>query len=123
MASDPRSVLERCLADHPRDDVEVGPEPVRWQAHSPYLNATTAESVDWFYPIQDMDPEGVKRLADDGVGFVVYVYGRIEFVDFMQHLRVLHFAFRNHGTVANGKWCAMVPCRFGNRYEDRGKQP
>lgn len=101
--------------------------PMRWTFHSPYLNATSAESIDWFYPmITHLGPgvglDDLKRVMQYPKNVVIYCYGRVEFIDYMRRKRILHFAYRNHGGIELGSPCEMIPLPFGNDYEDCGQQ-
>ena len=116
------------IGPHPQPKLYgVGPTPYDYRMHKPFINRGGAESIDWFFPLLpiqgDVDAAAdIAKLVADPVHTVVFVYGRIEFFDFLQRERILHFAFRNHGAIKIGEGCEMYPLPFGNHYEERAKQ-
>lgn len=101
------------------------PQPFRYDFHGPFVNAGCREQIDWFYPMGAPDPDAPQKIAQLLAGnAALFLYGRVEFVDFQRRRRVLHFAYRNHGRVGLEPKCEMTPLPFGNTYEDRGiEQP
>jgi hypothetical protein len=109
----------------PDDPNEIGKEPVRDSHHPPYINVDREERVQWFFPDDDEgDADGataIKKLCDPEGELVLFVYGRVEFEDFMRRVRVLHFCYRKNGTVILGKPVELIATPFRNGYEDRSK--
>jgi hypothetical protein len=95
------------------------PAPFRHYQHDPFVNANSGVEVELFYPWGRVATANeLDELSDDTKSF--YLYGRVEYVDFARHRRVLHFAYRKHGLLEYGKPFNMIPCPWGNEYEDRG---
>lgn len=124
-----RLYMANWVAAHPLVQLPAdAPEPIFWAIHGPYINARSVEHIQWFYPMEVlMDPAlgkaEIQRLLTNDSEIAMYLYGKIEFVDFQRHKRLLHFAFRHNGTLVIGKNdCEMTPCLFGNSYEDQGVQ-
>ncbi|MGN6488119.1 MAG: hypothetical protein ACTHLT_09915 [Devosia sp.] len=106
------------------------PDPIRFNFHSPFINVNCVQKIDSFYPIPtqttaETAAEGIAALIADGLANNLFVYGRVEFLDFQRHLRVLHFSYRIHGGIKHYgiQNIELIPTSFGNRYEDRGVQP
>ncbi|NUR10375.1 MAG: hypothetical protein HOQ20_00800 [Bradyrhizobium sp.] len=115
--------LESAVAKFPiTERLPEMPEPVRFYGHNPYVNARSVETRDWFYAKHRV-PDAAANIArwvaeSDKTAF--WLYGRIEFADYLsRQTRILHFAFRNHGTAKVGVPVEMVPATWGNSYEKR----
>lgn len=100
-----------------------------WQ-HRPFINRHGEESVYWWYPIYDPKHQAaalakssaeIADLVKNPLPYSFYLYGRIEFTDYMRRERVLHFSYRSAGEVKIGEPFKMVPMPTGNHYEDRSK--
>jgi hypothetical protein len=115
------------IASHPQAKLDgVGPNPYEYPLHKPFINRGSDETLHWYYPLGPMQnrDEGaalIQKLIADPEGMSLYVYGRVEFVDFQRRERILNFAFRSGVSVEIGKPAEMRPVPFGNHYEERDK--
>jgi hypothetical protein len=119
-----RIFLGRWIGPHPLPAIPAeAPEPGRMVSHGPFINANCRDKLDWFYPRGDQTLETEAAIANlSSPNFALYVYGRVEFVDFRRRRRVLNLCFRNHGTISPVGECKieMVPTAYGNGYRDEG---
>jgi hypothetical protein len=105
-----------------------GPDPEESVHHHPYINRGATEKVQWFWPMPGAEDDGaakeIKKITEiKNAAWALFVYGRVEFTDFMRRERVLHFSYRNNVSVAPGGIFEMVPVPEGNHYEDRSYKP
>ncbi len=107
---------------------EGAPAPLLFSFHGPYINAHSSEIVTWFYQLESLKPtqDGpaeIARVIAEPVDFALYLYGRIEFMDYKRHRRVLKFAFRNEGGLTLGDaGDRMIATPWGSDYEDLDKE-
>lgn len=114
------------------DPREGGRDPLPHWQHKPFINRESDEEVFWWYPVGGSDDPAratviaeakgkIARLLGEPKKFCFYLYGRIEFTDYMRRNRTLHFSFRSSGQINIGEPFTMVPMPSGNEYEERAK--
>jgi hypothetical protein len=112
------------------DPRQHGPVPIQQWQHQPFLNAGSTDEVYFWYPIypderaKDAATAAARmkmsELIAGGGSLGFFVYGRVEFADFMRRSRVLHFSYRSSGKVILGQPFDLIPTPQANGYEDRG---